>query len=64
MISTNLVTNLLLSLFCQARIKFSGVGGLVTINIPVFCTYRVALYVKAMPNSENEFSYMMFLVVL
>ena len=32
---------------------FQQVGGLATRNISVFCLERVALYIKAMPNSIN-----------
>ena len=57
MISTNLVTNSLLSLFCDV-IKpknknqiFEQFGGLVTRNTFAFCLQPVGLYFKGMPNS-------------
>ena len=33
--------------------RFQQVGGLIARNISVFCLQRVALYVKAMPNSTD-----------
>ena len=63
----DLVANSFVSSFCpflQTKSDFQQVGGLVTINIYVFCLQRVAVYFKYMPNSIGLYKGIFIHVIL